>query len=198
VRLALLAVAAVAAVFAAAGALLGPPPVPVGAPGTQTQVPADTLGAAFVGAIGVLSAAWLLARTAAGLLGPPLTTPGLPIDTTERTRGRLTPAGFVLAVATVPALGALAFIAGRSGTGSVLGTDPVGLVAAAVVLAATVLVALEKYATWSGAVARGWEATLVAALVAALPALVLGMLGVPGWALPTQVALLVVLWWLPA
>ncbi len=198
VRLALLAVAAVGAVFAAAGVLLGPPPVPVGAPGTPTEVPADTLGAAFVGAIGVLSAAWLLARTAAGLLGPPLTTRGLPIDTTERTRGRLTPAGLVLAVATVPALGALAFVAGRSGSGSVLGPDPVGLVAAAVVLAATVLVALEKYATWSGAVARGWEATLVAALVASLPALVLGMLGVPGWALPTQVALLVVLWWLPA
>jgi hypothetical protein len=197
VRLALLAVAAVAAIFCAADALLGPPPVVAGAPGTPTEVPADTLGAAFVGAIAVLSAAWLLARTAAGLLGPPLPGAALPIDATERTRGRLTPAGLVLAVAAVPALGALSLLASRFGSGSVLGPDPVGLFAAAVVLAATVLVALEKYATWSGAVARGWEATLVAALVAALPALVLGMFGVPGWTLPTQVALLVVLWWLP-
>ncbi len=197
VRLALMSVGAVAAILAAASALLGPAPIAAAGPGLPTEVPHDTLGAAFVGAIGVLSAAWLLARVAAGLLGPPLSAPGLPIDATERTRGRLTPAGLVLAVAAVPAFAALSALAVRVGSGSVLGPDPIGLVAAAVVLAATVLVALEKYVTWSGAVARGWEATLVAALVAALPALVLGMLGVPGWTLPTQVALVVVLWWLP-
>jgi hypothetical protein len=58
-------------------------------------------------------------------------------------------------------------------------------------------VALEKYSTWTGVAAGAWEATLVAALVATLPSLLLGLFGVPGAALPLQLVLLTLLWWLP-
>jgi hypothetical protein len=189
--LALSCLLALGAVWASAPTLVGAATGPAGAA-------APTLGAAFLGAVGVLAAAWLVARAGAALLGPGLPAAVLPIEPLERTRGRLTPALWVMAGVAVPALALLSAAAPSLGLGTApLGHDPVGAVVAAGALVLGVLLALEKYATWSGAAPGGWEATLVAALIAALPALLLGMFGAPAWALPTQVALAALLWWLP-
>jgi hypothetical protein len=194
--LALWCLAAVAAALVTAPALVGAPVAGFGGMG-EAVAPTDTLGAAFVGAVGVLAAAWLVARVGAALLGPTLPAAVLPIEPAARTRGRLTPALWLLAAAAVPVFALLTGLATRQGTGAVFGADPVGAVLAAGVLVVTVLLALEKYATWSGAAAGGFEATLVAALIAALPVLLLGIFGAPAWGLPTQVALAALLWWLP-
>lgn len=58
----------------------------------------------------------------------------------------------------------------------------------------TCLAGLEKYASWSGVAASRWEPQLVAALVTALPMLVLTALGAPTWTLPAQFLLLAVIW----
>jgi hypothetical protein len=189
--LALSCLLALGAVGASATTLVGAAaPDPAGAA-------APTLGAAFVGAVGVLAAAWLVARAGAALLGPGLPASVLPIEPLERTRGRLTPALWIMAGLALPAFALLAVAAPRLGLDAGLGPDPIGAVVAAGALVLSVLLALEKYATWSGAAPGGWEATLIAALIAALPALLLGMFGAPAWALPTQVALAALLWWLP-
>jgi len=58
----------------------------------------------------------------------------------------------------------------------------------------TCLVALEKYSSWSGAPVGRWEPQVVAALVVALPMLVLVAFGAPGWVMPVQFFLLAVVW----
>jgi hypothetical protein len=58
----------------------------------------------------------------------------------------------------------------------------------------TCLVVLEKYSSWSGASVGRWEPQVVAALLVALPMLVLVALGVPTWVLPVQFFLLAVVW----
>jgi hypothetical protein len=192
-----LSVAAVAASWAAAPALIGDRLPAVGAPGVvQRAAVVDPLGTAIVAALGVLGAAWLLARAGAGLLGPDLPRGTVPVDPSERTRGRLAVPVVVLTVAAVPAYALAAGLRGVMGLG-VAGHDPVLLAMALAALLLTVLVALEKYATWTGSASGAWEATLVAALVATLPSLLLGLFGVPGAALPLQIVLLTVLWWLP-
>jgi hypothetical protein len=190
---------AVGAVLVTAPALVGAPVTGLGGMGAGggAGATAGTLGAAFVGAVGVLAAAWLVARVGAALLGPTLPRSLLPIEPSDRTRGRLTPGLWLLAAAAVPVLGFLVGLATLQGAGAVFGADPVGTVVASGALVLTVLLALEKYATWSGAAAGGFEATLIAALIASLPVLLLGMFGAPAWAFPTQVALAALLWWLP-
>lgn len=189
-------VGAVAAGWAAAPALVGDP-LPAGAPGVAQVVgAADPLGAAVVAALGVLGAAWLAARAGAALLGPDLPRGTVPVDPSERTRGRLAVPVVVLTAAALPAFVLASALRGWVGLGAA-GQDPVLTVMALAALLLTVLVVLEKYATWTGVAAGAWEATLVAALVATLPSLLLGLFGVPGAALPLQVVLLTLLWWLP-
>ncbi|MFU8889645.1 MAG: hypothetical protein ACNA8N_13710 [Trueperaceae bacterium] len=189
-------VGAVAAGWAAAPALIGDPR-PQGAPGVAQVVgAADPLGAAVVTALGVLGAAWLAARAGAALLGPDLPRGTVPIEAAERTRGRLAVPVVAWLLAAAPAYALAAGLRGAIGVG---GTSPDPLLAALALAALllTVLVALEKYATWAGVAAGAWEATLVAALVATLPSLLLGLFGVAGAALPLQLVLLTLLWWLP-
>jgi hypothetical protein len=199
-RLAVGAFTAAAAVIAAAPVLHGGGVGAVGAAGVATgagaaAAGAPSLGAAFVGAAAVLAAAWWLARVAATLIGPALPRGTLPVEAAERTRGRLVPALVVLAVAAVPVVVAAALFTGGGATAP-WGVAP-ATVLAAIALTLTTLAVLEKYATWSGAAAGGWEATLVAALATALPALVFGMFGAPAWAFTTQVVLAAVVWWWP-
>ena len=190
-------VGAVAAGWAAAPALIGDPLPAGGASGVvQVANPADPLGAAVVTALGVLGAAWLAARAAAALLGPDLPRGTVPVDASERTRGRLAVPVAVLAAAALPAYGLASVLRGWAGLGPG-GQDPILMAVSLAALLLTVLVALEKYATWTGVAAGAWEATLVAALVATLPSLLLGLFGVPGAALPLQLVLLTLLWWLP-
>jgi hypothetical protein len=190
-------VAAVAAGWAAAPALVGDRLPAGGAPGVAQAVnPADPLGAAVVTALGVLVGAWLLARAGAALLGPDLPRGTVPVDASERTRGRLTVPVVVLTVAALPAYLLATALRGWVGLGAA-GQDPVLTAIALAALLATVLIALEKYATWTGVAAGAWEATLVAALVATLPSLLLGLFGVSGAALPLQLVLVTLLWWLP-
>ena len=190
-------IAAAAAGWAAAPALLGDRLPAGGAPGVvQPAGVADPLGVAVVAALGVLGGAWLLARAGAALLGPDLPRGTVPVDAAERTRGRLAVPFVALLVAAVPAYALAGALRGWVGLGA-SGSDPVLTAMALAALLLTVLVALEKYATWTGVAAGAWEATLVAALVATLPALLLGLFGVPGAALPLQLVLLTLLWWLP-
>ncbi|MFO8149622.1 MAG: hypothetical protein R6T93_04970 [Trueperaceae bacterium] len=190
-------VGAVAAGWAAAPALIGDRLPAGGVPGVaQPAVAADPLGAAFVAALGVLGGAWLLARAGAALLGPDLPRGTVPVEATERTRGRLAVPVVVLTLAAVPAYALASALRGWIGLGAA-GHDPLLTSLALAALLLTVLVALEKYATWTGVAAGAWEATLVAALVATLPSLLLGVFGVPGAALPLQLVLLTLLWWVP-
>jgi len=188
---------AVAAGWAAAPALVGDPLPAGGAPGVAQVVgAADPLGAAVVTALGVLGAAWLAARAGAASIGPDLPRGTVPVDASERTRGRLAVPVVVLAAAALPAYALAGALRGWVGLGAA-GQEPLLTAMALAALLVTVLVALEKYATWTGVAAGAWEATLVAALVATLPSLLLGLFGVPGAALPLQLVLLVLLWWLP-
>jgi hypothetical protein len=190
-------VAAVAAGWAAAPALIVDGLPAAGAPGVvQPAGVVDPLGAAVVAALGVLGGAWLLARAGAALLGPDLPRGTVPVDAAERTRGRLAVPVVVLTVAAVPAYALASALRGWVGLGAA-GQDPLLTAMALAALLLTVLITLEKYATWTGVAAGAWEATLVAALVATLPSLLLGLFGVPGAALPLQLVLLTLLWWLP-
>jgi hypothetical protein len=161
------------------------------------------MGGSFLGAIGVLLASYLVARAGAALMGPSLPRSTLPIEPSDRTRGRLTPAMTVLLVALAPAYFVLAGADALAGGGfdvspaTAFGAAPGAtlLVLMAVgALLLTCLAGLEKYASWSGAAASRWEPQLVAALVTALPMLVLTALGAPTWALPAQFLLLAVIW----
>ncbi len=131
------------------------------------------------GALGVLMSALLIARAGSALLGPEFAVGVLPVEATERTLGRVTPGGLLFLVLSLPAV----FYFGV-GLGGLFG-------AASLVL--LVLLALEKYASWSGSGVSRWEAQVVAAIFAALPSLILSAFGVPGWTLGVQVGMLMVL-----
>jgi hypothetical protein len=196
-QLLVLAVGAGAAAWAAAPALVAaPPPVAVGPTTVDVAAAGDPLGATIVAAVGVLAAAWLWARAGAALLGPALPRGTAPIEPLERTRGRLTVPFAVLAAAALPGYGVWVLLRGAL-TGGAAGPDLLLAGVALTLLLLTVLVALEKYATWTGTSASSWEPTLVAALVATLPGLLLGLFGVPEAALPVQLAWFLILRWLP-
>lgn len=130
------------------------------------------------GALGVLMAALVVARAGSALLGPEFAVGVLPVEPTDRSLGRVAPAavlvlGFALATAAYLGLGASGFVGAAS-------------------LALLVLFALEKYGSWSGSGSGSWEAQVVAAILAALPSLVLAAFGVPSWTVGSQVGLLMV------
>ena len=213
-RVALLAVSAATAAWGAARVLAGVTRDGASAAAGAASRAAPTaamdgaavpvgMGGSFLGAIGVLLASYLVARAGAALLGPSLPRSTLPIEPADRTRGRLTPAVTVLLVALAPGYfvlaGADAFAGGGfdASPAAAFGTAPGAtllVLMAVVTLLLTCLAALEKYASWSGASAGRWEPQLVAALVTALPMLVLTALGAPTWALPAQFLLLAVIW----
>lgn len=132
----------------------------------------------FGGALGVLIAALMVARAGSSLLGPEFAIGALPVEGMSRTNGRVFPGLVLLAGLSLPAVFYLA-----PAPGALLG---------AATLVLLVVLALEKYASWSGSGASRWEPQIIAALLAALPALVLGALGVPEWTLMTQVGVLFV------
>jgi hypothetical protein len=198
VRLALLTISAGVALLAAAQVMSAvPAPAPTGpvldGVGAAAAAP-TTFAGTFAGALGVLLAAFLTARAGAGLLGPGLARSGLPIGAADRSRGRTTPALWVFAAATVVAFPV--FMQVRSLTGGGM-HDPATLLMTLMAYAGlllTCLVVLEKYSSWSGASVGRWEPQVVAALLVALPMLVLVALGVPTWVLPVQFFLLAVVW----
>lgn len=139
------------------------------------------------GALGVLLAALFLARVASGLLGPHLDIGALPLDSLTRSFGRSAPALALLTLLLVPAAVLLVAL----GDGGALNAEAlVPAFAGAASLVGIVVLALEKYSSWSGAAPSRIEPQLIAAMLAALPALLLGALGVGDWTLITQFLLL--------
>jgi len=179
----LLALLAVVAVLAASGV------APAIATATTPEAPAPTGSTAGMlgGALGVLLAALFLARTASGLLGPYFDIGVRPVDPLTRSFGRALPALALLVVLLVPATLLLTRFGGA-------GAAPLGellpFVVGAASLIGLVVLALEKYSSWSGAAASRIEPQLVAAMLAALPALLLGAFGMGDWTLITQFLLL--------
>lgn len=198
VRLALLTIGAAMALLGAAQVLSGVPAAPptgavLDGVGAAAAAP-TTFAGSFAGALGVLLAAFLTARAGAGLLGPGLARSGMPIGASDRSRGRVTPALWIFACATIVALPLLTLV--RSLTGGAM-PDPSTLLTTLMAYAGlllTCLLTLEKYSSWSGASASRWEPQVVAALLVALPMLVLVALGVPTWVLPAQFLLLAIVW----
>jgi len=178
-RLALQALAAAVAGLTASGAAAARlPGVGVGA----------ALGmAALGGAVAVLFAAFLVGQAVAALLGPAPPARLAPLPPAARTWGRLLPALAVLAVA---AAGAAALL----GAVSALGLSVGGASSAAgfVALALTAALVVEKYSSWTGAAPTRFEPQAVAAIVVALPALLLEAFGYPSWTLVAQWVLLAV------
>lgn len=194
---------AVASVLAASG--LGPSLAGLGTAGLGAEgLDADGLGAAgsgtapgaalgipgLGGALAVFFAALFAARVASGLLGPQFEVGARPVDPLTRAWGRALPALLLLTLLTLPVMFALRGVAELIGGGLPPQEALVGNLIGAVSLIGIVVLALEKYASWSGAGASRWEPQLVAAMLAALPALVLAALGVGDWTLMTQALLL--------
>lgn len=173
-RLALQALAAATAGLAASGA-------------AAARLPGPGLGGALGGAVAVLFTGFLLAQAVAALLGPAPPSRLAPLAPSARTWGRLATPLAVLAVATAGAgllLGALPAL-GLAGGGA-------SAVTGFVSLALTAGLVLEKYSSWTGASPTRFEPQAVAAIVVALPALLLEALGYPSWTVVGQWALLVV------
>ena len=137
---------------------------------TELGAAVDPLGQGIVLAAGVFGVAWWAARAWAPWLGPTLPTGTLPIDARTRTGGRLAVGAAALGLSLVAAA-AVGIVAGVAPTLTALG--------GAVVLLVTVGAVVEKYGTWSGVGAGGWEAHVVAALVAAVPTTVGVLVGAP-------------------
>ena len=142
------------------------------------QPSGGALGSLFGGPLAVFAAALLVARAGTALLGPEFSIGVAPVDPYSRTLGRVAPAAGVIVFALLAA--------------SILLGDAAGGLFSGVVLVLTVLLVVEKYGSWSGTGAARWEAQLVAALLAALPAFVLAAFGVPGWTFGAQLGLLFV------
>lgn len=198
VRLALVTVGAGVALLAAAQVMSGAPAAPptgavLDGVGAAAAAP-TTFAGSFAGALGVLLAALLTARAGAGLVGPGLARSGLPIGASDRSRGRTTPALWIFAFATILAFPLLMLVRSLTGGGM---PDPTTLLTTLMAYAGlllTCLLALEKYSSWSGAAASRLEPQVVAALLVALPMLVLVALGVPTWVVPVQFLLLAIVW----
>ena len=161
---------------------------PSSAPQTGFVDPGNAFGQGVLVAAAVFGAAYWAARAWGPWLGPSLPGGTLPVDASTRTTGRLAVGGAALAIGI--ALAALAGVfAGLAPT--------VATAFAAAILLATVGVVLEKYGSWSGVGASGWEAQLVAALVAAAPTMLAVAFGVPGLAPIGSAVVLAIAWLLP-
>ena len=148
----------------------------------------DAFGQGVLIAAAVFAAAWWAARAWGPWLGPSLPAGTLPVDAGTRTAGRLAVGGGALAAGVVLAVA----------VGALVGVAPTGAAAfAAAILLATVGIVLEKYGAWSGVGATGWEAQLVAALVAAAPTMLAAAFGVPGLAPIGSSIVLAIAWLLP-
>lgn len=187
----LVALIAVVAVLAASGAGPGLMTAAEAADGTgPTGAAAGTTSGMLGGALGVLLAALFLARTASGLLGPYFDIGVRPVDPLTRSFGRSLPALALLALMLIPATALLTTL-GSAAAGTAPNLDSLlPAFMGAISLIALVVLALEKYSSWSGAAASRIEPQLVAAMLAALPALLLGAFGMGDWTLITQFLLL--------
>lgn len=160
------------------------------------------VGGTFVGAIGVLLAAFVMARAGAALLGPSTIGVAAPMRASDRTLGRLTPALVILgALALLAAPVYLVILSGTLGwpagfgTGTLPDAATLGQVLLAFgVLTLTCLAALEKYSSWSGAAPGRWEPLVVSALLVALPSILLIAFDAASWTLPVQFGLLGIVW----
>lgn len=195
----LMALAAAAAVLVASGAGLNLTAVGQAAAspsGAGTASSGATTGL-FGGALGILMAALFAARAASGLLGPHFDIGVRPVDPLTRSFGRTVPALSLLIIMLVPATALLATLATGAGGAPDLAALVPAVIGAASILGLVVL-ALEKYSNWSGAAASRIEPQLVAAMLAALPALLLGAFGVGEWTMITQILLLGLVAMIPA
>lgn len=196
VRSILLTLGAVTALFAAAptvaGVALFPSAAPTVDPSVDALAGATGAGSTFVGAIGVLLAAFLMARAGAGLLGPSTAGLAAPLRAGDRTLGRLAPGLGVIGVLTLIAVPAYLFLAGGAALPDLGVVGSVFLAYA--ILTLTCLAVLEKYSSWSGAPASRWEPQVVSALVVALPVIVLIAFDAASWILPVQIGLLAIAW----
>lgn len=185
--------ASIASTLGASAAALGAGGIASGlgaaaAPQTGFVDPGTAFGQGVLVAAAVFGAAWWAARAWGPWLGPSLPGGTLPVDAGTRTTGRLAVGAAALGVGTL-----LAAIAGVFA-----GLGPSGAAAlGAAVLLATVGVVLEKYGSWSGVGARGWEAQLIAALVAAAPTMLAVAFGVPGLAAIGSAVVLAIVWLIP-
>ncbi len=153
---------------------------PAGAPGPAI---AGVLG----GAVAVLVAGFLTAQAVGALLGPAPPSRLAPLAPASRTWGRLVPALAVLAL--------LAVLAEALLRAAPLAWPTVGGASSAAgfaALALTAALALEKYSSWTGVAPTRFEPQAVAAVVVALPALLLEAFGYASWTLAGQWALLAV------
>ncbi len=153
----------------------------VGAAGGTAQ-----LGGSFGGALTVLLAGFMTARATAAFVGPGMPTKLVPVPASARNLGRVVPVLVVLAVLTPLAWLVLSAVPIGAADASI------GLLVAYLTVLLTGVLAVEKYSAWSGVDPGRLEPQLVAALLVALPALVLQALGYPDWVLGSQVALLFV------
>ena len=153
-----------------------------------TAAPASSTTGMLGGALGVLLAALLLARTASGLLGPHFDIGVKPVDPLTRSFGRTLPAIGILVVLLVPAALLLGWLGASAGAAVSLDSLLPALIGAA--RCSVWWFSASKYSSWSGAAASRIEPQLVAAMLAALPALLLGAFGVGDWTLITQFLLL--------
>lgn len=178
----LLAAQVFAACFAglfAAGQVVG------GAAAVGATPGAAVLGGSLGGALTVLVAGFLTARATAALVGPGLPSKLVPVPASARNLGRSVPVLAALALFTPLAWLASALL-------PVAAPPSIGLLVAYVTLLLTGVLVVEKYSSWSGVEPGRIEPQLVAALLVALPALVLQALGYPDWVVGSQVALLFV------
>lgn len=160
--------AAAAGALAVGGIVAGRSPA--AAVPTELGGAVDPLGQSILFAAAVFGVAWWTARAWAPWLGPTLPTGTLPIDARTRTGGRLAVGAGALGLSLV-AVTAVGVAAGFAPTLPTIG--------GAAVLLVTVGAVLEKYGSWSGVGAGGWEAQVVAALVAAVPTTVAVLVGAP-------------------
>ncbi len=185
-------VASVATTLGAAAAALGVGGYAAGigaaAPQTGFVEPGDAFGQGVLIAAAVFGAAYWAARAWGPWLGPSLPGGPLPVDAGTRTTGRLAVGAAALGVGiALAALGSL-FLGLALTAAAAFG---------AAILLATVGTVLEKYGTWSGVGASGWEAQLVAALVAAAPTMLAVAFGVPGLAPIGSAVVLAIVWLIP-
>lgn len=150
--------------------------------------PGASQGGSPEGSVFTLLAAFIVARVAASLLGPPAEFKAKPLEPLVRSLGRSFPALVVMGV--LITLVGLLLLQATNVFGSVPTDAAFGVILHALTVTAITVLALEKYSSWSGAGAGRLEPQIVAALVAALPALVLGGLGVGEWVQTTQLILL--------
>lgn len=178
-------------------ALAQPQPLP-----TTGATAATTAGlnAGYGVALGVLLSSALLALAVAATLGPAIPRGGLPVEPLARTGGRLLPGALLAALLALPAYALGSWLTSQLSAFGGLGlavagaAGPLQVAMAAVALYACCALALEKYSSWTGSAPGAWECVLVAALLTAMPVLLLVAFGAPGWVLGAQLALAVVLY----